>query len=209
LQPKFIDSTGNETTNGDGFTNLPSWSPVFLDKGELTFATSGKLVSPKGTQLETFYLPGGKGALTINIDYQASTQYSAPFAVLSQSQDGAPEGDLVGMTIGNDGLVSASFSNGTQKSLAKILLANFSSPVGLRQIGDSSFLTSATSGKPILGTAGSAGFGTLRAGATERANVDLTQELVDLITAQRNFQANAKAIETSSTMTSAIINLRS
>jgi flagellar hook-basal body protein len=209
LQPKYIDSNGNETTNGDGFTTLPSWSPVFLDKGELTFATSGKLVSPKGTQLETFYLPGGKGALTINIDYQASTQYSAPFAVLSQSQDGAPEGDLVGMTIGNDGLVSASFSNGTQKSLAKILLANFSSPVGLRQIGDSSYLTSASSGKPMLGTAGSAGFGTLRAGATERANVDLTQELVDLITAQRNFQANAKAIETSSTMTSAIINLRS
>ena len=208
-QPKYIDSNGNETTNGDGFTTLPSWSPVFLDKGELTFATSGKLVSPKGTQLETFYLPGGKGALTINIDYQASTQYSAPFAVLSQSQDGAPEGDLVGMTIGNDGLVSASFSNGTQKSLAKILLANFSSPVGLRQIGDSSYLTSASSGKPMLGTAGSAGFGTLRAGATERANVDLTQELVDLITAQRNFQANAKAIETSSTMTSAIINLRS
>jgi flagellar hook-basal body protein len=208
-QPKYIDSNGNETTNGDGFTTLPSWSPVFLDKGELTFATSGKLISPKGTQLETFYLPGGKGALTINIDYQASTQYSAPFAVLSQSQDGAPEGDLVGMTIGNDGLVSASFSNGTQKSLAKILLANFSSPVGLRQIGDSSYLTSASSGKPMLGTAGSAGFGTLRAGATERANVDLTQELVDLITAQRNFQANAKAIETSSTMTSAIINLRS
>jgi flagellar hook-basal body protein len=208
-QPKYIDSNGNETTNGDGFTTLPSWSPVFLDKGELTFATSGKLTSPKGTQLETFYLPGGKGALTINIDYQASTQYSAPFAVLSQSQDGAPEGDLVGMTIGNDGLVSASFSNGTQKSLAKILLANFSSPVGLRQIGDSSYLTSASSGKPMLGTAGSAGFGTLRAGATERANVDLTQELVDLITAQRNFQANAKAIETSSTMTSAIINLRS
>jgi flagellar hook-basal body protein len=106
-------------------------------------------------------------------------------------------------------LVSASFSNGSQKSLAKILLANFSSPVGLRQIGDSSFLASAASGRPILGTPGSAGFGTLRAGATERANVDLTQELVDLITAQRNFQANAKAIETSSTMTSAIINLRS
>ncbi|NBX63151.1 MAG: flagellar hook-basal body complex protein, partial [Betaproteobacteria bacterium] len=105
--------------------------------------------------------------------------------------------------------VSASFSNGSQKSLAKILLVNFSSPVGLRQIGDSSFLASAASGKPILGTPGSAGFGTLRAGATERANVDLTQELVDLITAQRNFQANAKAIETSSTMTSAIINLRS
>ena len=209
-QPKFIDGQGNETTSGDGFLNLPAWSPVFLTKGELTFNTSGKLVSPiQGTQLEPVYLAGGKGVLTINVNYSASTQYTSPFAVLSQSQDGAPEGDLVGVTIGNDGLVSASFSNGTQKSLAKILLANFSSPVGLRQMGDSTFLASAASGAAKLGNAGSAGFGTLRAGATERANVDLTQELVDLITAQRNFQANAKAIETSSTMTSAIINLRS
>ena len=210
LQPKYIDSTGAETTSGDGFTTLPPWSPVYLQKGQLTFDTGGKLVSPlKGTALDTVYLAGGKGALTINVNYSGSTQYSSAFAVLSQSQDGAPEGDLVGVTIGNDGLVSASFSNGTQKSLAKILLTNFSSPSGLRQIGDSSFLASAASGKPILGNAGSAGFGTLRAGATERSNVDLTSELVDLITAQRNFQANAKAIETSSTMTSAIINLRS
>jgi len=209
-QPKYIDSQGLETTSGDGYTNLPAWSPVFLSKGELTFSTGGKLVSPvQGTQLEPVYLAGGKGVLTINVNYSASTQYTSPFAVLSQSQDGAPEGDLVGVTIGNDGLVSASFSNGTQKSLAKILLANFSSPVGLRQMGDSTFLASAASGKATLGNAGSAGFGTLRAGATERANVDLTQELVDLITAQRNFQANAKAIETSTTMTSAIINLRS
>ncbi|MCX7240561.1 MAG: flagellar hook-basal body complex protein [Burkholderiales bacterium] len=209
LQPKYIDKNGVETTNGDGFTGLPAWSPIYLDKGELTFDTGGKLYSPvKGTQLETVYLAGGKGALTINVDYAASTQYTSPFAVLSQSQDGAPEGSLVGVTIGNDGLVNASFSNGSQKSLAKILLANFSSPVGLRQTGDSTFLSSAASGNAILGTAGSAGFGTLRAGATERANVDLTQELVDLITAQRNFQANAKAIETSTTMTSAIINMR-
>jgi flagellar hook-basal body protein len=208
-QPKYIDGQGLETTSGDGFVNLPAWSPVYLSKGELTFSTGGKLVSPvQGTQLEPVYLAGGKGVLTINVNYSASTQYTSPFAVLSQSQDGAPEGDLVGVTIGNDGLVSASFSNGTQKSLAKILLANFSSPVGLRQMGDSTFLASAASGKATLGNAGSAGFGTLRAGATERANVDLTQELVDLITAQRNFQANAKAIETSTTMTSAIINLR-
>ncbi len=209
-QPKYIDSQGLETTSGDGFVKLPTWSPVYLTKGELTFSTAGKLVSPvQGTQLEPVYLAGGKGVLTINVNYSASTQYTSPFAVLSQSQDGAPEGDLVGVTIGNDGLVSASFSNGTTKSLAKILLANFSSPVGLRQMGDSTFLATAASGKANLGNAGSAGFGTLRAGATERANVDLTQELVDLITAQRNFQANAKAIETSSTMTSAIINLRS
>ncbi len=205
----YIDAQGVETTSGDGFVTAPKWTPIYLDKGELTFDTGGKLVSPlSGSQLETVFLQDGKGALTINIDYSKSTQYTSPFAVLSQTQDGAPEGDLVGVTIKNDGLVSASYSNGTQKSLAKILLVNFSNPTGLRQVGDSSFLTSAASGNPILGTAGSAGFGTIRAGATERSNVDLTAELVDLITAQRNFQANAKAIETSTTMTQAIINIR-
>ncbi|MDO9279950.1 MAG: flagellar hook-basal body complex protein [Polaromonas sp.] len=205
----YIDEFGMETTNGDGFLTSPVWTPIYLDKGELTFDTGGNLVSPvAGSQLETVFLEDGKGALTINIDYSKSTQYTSPFAVLSQSQDGAPEGDLVGVTIGNDGLVSASYSNGTQKSLAKILLVNFSNPTGLRQVGDSSFLSSAASGNAILGTAGGAGFGTIRAGATERSNVDLTAELVDLITAQRNFQANAKAIETSTTMTQAIINIR-
>jgi flagellar hook-basal body protein len=208
-KPIYIDASGLETTSPDGFKTLPEWSPIYLDKGELTFDTSGNLVSQvAGTQLERVLLDDGKGALTINIDYSASTQFASPFAVLSQSQDGAPEGDLVGVTIGVDGLVSASYSNGSQKSLAKILLVNFSSPKGLRQIGDSSFLASSASGNPILGTAGGAGFGTIRAGATERSNVDLTQELVDLITAQRNFQANAKAIETSTTMTQAIINIR-
>ena len=206
---KYIDEFGNETSSADGFTELPEWSPIYLDKGELTFNTSGNLISPQtGSQLDTVYLADGKGALTINIDYSASTQYSSAFAVLSQSQDGRPEGDLVGLDIGDDGLVSASYSNGTQATLAKVILANFSSPAGLRQIGDSSFYATAKSGDPKIGEAGSAGFGTIRAGATERANVDLTQELVDLITAQRNFQANAKAIETSTTMTQAIIQIR-
>ena len=205
----YIDETGKETTNGDGFTKAPIWTPIYLDKGELTFDTGGNIVSPSSAlQLETVFLAGGKGALTININYSKSTQFTSPFAVLAQSQDGAPEGDLVGVTIANDGLVSASYSNGSQKSLAKILLVNFSNQSGLQQKGDSSFLASAASGNPILGTAGGAGFGTIRAGATERSNVDLTAELVDLITAQRNFQANAKAIETSTTMTQAIINIR-
>ena len=206
---KYIDEFGEETTSADGFAELPEWSPIYLDKGELTFNTSGNLISPStGSQLDTVYLADGKGALTINIDYSASTQYSSAFAVLSQSQDGRPEGDLVGLNIGDDGLVSASYSNGSQNTLAKVILSNFSSPAGLRQIGDSSFYATAKSGDPKIGEAGTAGFGTIRAGATERANVDLTQELVDLITAQRNFQANAKAIETSTTMTQAIIQIR-
>ena len=206
---KYIDEFGRETNSADGFSALPEWSPIYLDKGELTFNTGGNLISPKaGSQLDTVYLADGKGALTINIDYSKSTQFSSPYAVLSQSQDGAPEGDLVGVSIGDDGLVNASYSNGTQNSLGKVVLVNFSNPSGLRQIGDSSYYASSQSGKAKVGEAGSAGFGTVRSGATERANVDLTQELVDLITAQRNFQASAKAIETSTTLTQAIIQIR-
>jgi flagellar hook-basal body protein len=127
---------------------------------------------------------------------------------LSQSQNGAPEGDLVGVNIGDDGLVVASYSNGSQKSLGKIILANFATPKGLRQVGDTSYYATSVSGDATLGEPGAAGFGTIRAGARERSNVDLTAELVDLITAQRNFQANAKAIETSSSLTQTIIQIR-
>ena len=201
------DGTWTEQTEKADFeeNNIPFWSPIFLDKGELTFDTSGTLVSPQASYaLESDSITG----TTVNIAYTASTQFNSPFAVLSQSQNGAPEGDLVGVNIGDDGLVVASYSNGSQKSLGKIIIANFSSPTGLRQIGDSSFFATSDSGAANYGEPGSAGFGTLRAGSRERSNVDLTSELVDLITAQRNFQANAKAIETSSTMTSAIINIR-
>jgi flagellar hook-basal body protein len=201
---------GVQTEDAAGLSEQTEWWPVYLDRGELSFDLTGKPISPlTGMPFETAFLAGGKGALTMSIDFTKSTQYSSAFAVLSQSQDGAPEGELMGLNIGVDGLVNATYSNGSQVSLGKIVLANFSSPSGLRQVGDASYLSSAISGVAKVGEAGSAGFGSIRAGATERANVDLTQELVDLITAQRNFQANAKAIETSSTMTSAIINIRS
>jgi flagellar hook-basal body protein len=207
---QYIDSFGNETSSADGFTTLPQWSPVFLNKGELTFNTSGNLVSPTtGAQLSTVYLPNGAGSLTMNINYSKSTQFSSPYAVLSQSQDGAPEGSLVGVAIGTNGLVQASYSNGSQQSLGKVVLVNFSNPSGLQQIGNSSFYASSSSGTPKIGEAGSAGYGTVQSGATENSNVDLTQELVNLITEQRNFQANAKAIETDTTLTQTIIQIRS
>ena len=146
--------------------------------------------------------------LSFSINYEGSTQFSSPFSVIAQSQNGRPEGDLMGLNIRDDGLVSANYSNGNQKNLGKIILANFTAPTGLRQLGDSSFLATSASGTATLGEAGTAGFGTVRAGALERSNVDLTQELIDLITAQRNFQANAKAIETNNTLTQTIINVR-
>jgi flagellar hook-basal body protein len=209
--PLFVQQDRNgewiETTDKGNFddNDIPNWSPIFLDKGELTFDTSGTLISPVNESTL-------KSATTIGndimLDYQGSTQFNSPFAVLSQNQNGAPEGDLVGVNIGEDGLVVASYSNGSQKSLGKIILANFATPKGLRQIGNSGFTSTSESGEASLGEPGSAGYGTIRAGATERSNVDLTAELVNLITAQRNFQANAKAIETSSTLTQTIIQMR-
>jgi len=188
-----------------GLSQEAAWRPLFLDKGELTFDTAGRLVSPlNGINLQDVVV----GAEAVSIDYVGSTQFTGDFSVNTQSQNGQPNGSLVAVDIADDGLVTASYSNGTQDLKGKIVLATFSTPNGLRQLGDSTFLESSDSGAPTLGEPGGAGFGTIRAGARERANVDLTSELVDLITAQRNFQANAKAIETSSTLTSTIINIR-
>ena len=211
--PLDVDRDGNETTEAGEFSEEETrelWSPIFLDKGELTFNTRGELTSPAvpiGFKATTI---GETGAtLQFSINYDGTTQFSSPFSVVAQDQNGRPEGDLIGLDIGDDGLVSANYSNGSQKNLAKIVLANFSAPTGLRQIGDASFFSTSQSGAVQYGEAGTAGFGTIRAGARERANVDLTQELIDLITAQRAFQANAKAIETNNTLTQAIINIRS
>ena len=205
-----VTSGLSELPGSREFTTDPEYRPLFLDKGELTFDTAGNLISPLGgISLDNVVIGGSGNTLNIDIDYQGSTQFSGDFSVNQQSQNGQPNGSLVAVDIADDGLVTASYSNGTQDLKGKIVLATFSTPNGLRQLGDSTFLESNESGTPTLGEPGGAGFGTIRAGARERANVDLTSELVDLITAQRNFQANAKAIETSSTLTSTIINIRS
>lgn len=202
----YVDIQGNELDGVEDVGDIEEdgiWAPVFLDKGELTFDRDGKLFSPVS---KIAY----KGPfVNFSVDYTGTTNFNAPLAVLSQLQNGKPEGDLIGVTVGNDGLVTANYSNGIQEKLGKIILANFTAPTGLRQLGDSSFVATAEAGTLSLGEPGEAGFAAVRAGATERSNVDLTQELIELITAQRNFQANAKAIETANTMTQAIVNIRS
>ena len=210
--PLYVDRDGLETANPGDFSEEETrdlWSQIFFDKGELTFDTAGNLSSPLSAIDFKSTTIGESGAtLKFAVDYAGSTQFSNPFAVLAQSQNGKPEGDLIGLDIGDDGLVSANYSNGSQKNLAKVVIANFANATGLRQIGDASYFATSKSGSVTLGEAGTAGFGTVRAGARERANVDLTKELIELITNQRNFQANAKAIETNNTLTQAIINIR-
>ena len=112
------------------------------------------------------------------------------------------------VTIDTEGLITASFADGTTKALGRVAIGNFSNPSGLRQQGDGRWTVTGESGEPQVGVAGGDGFGSIQTGALERANVDLTEELVALIAAQRNFQANAKAIETANAMTQTVTNLR-
>ncbi|MBM4217975.1 MAG: flagellar hook-basal body complex protein, partial [Gammaproteobacteria bacterium] len=204
----FIDKDGKETTRKP--ETLPNYAPIYLTKGQLTFDTAGKLISPKeGAKYTPFDPQNGADLIVLNVDYgKFSTQFSQPFSVLSLTQDGFTSGRLDGISIDSAGTVRANYTNGQQQALGKLILANFASPNGLKQIGNANYVATSSSGAAVVGVAGSDGYGTIQGGALERANVDLTEELVSLITAQRNFQANAKAIETTTNLTSTIVNIR-
>jgi flagellar hook protein FlgE len=128
--------------------------------------------------------------------------------VLPSTKPGAPTVALANISIGDDGLVTATYGDGSNELLGKVAMASFTAQEGLRPIGDAHWQSTGDSGPPAINAATNGPLGTIRSGAIERANVDITEELVALIGAQRNFQANAKAIETASAMTQAIINLR-
>lgn len=177
----------------------------------MTFDASGAMTAPAGaTSFAGFLPPGSTTSQTLSLDFgNATTQVYKPFNVAAATQDGAPVGQLEGVTIAEDGTVRASFSNGDTQSLGKVVLASFSNPTGLRQLGSSTWTASGLSGDPRLGEPGTNGFGGLMTGAIERSNVDITEELVGLIAAQRAFQANAKALDTASQISQTIFNIRS
>ena len=175
----------------------------------LTFDQDGKLTAPiAAITYDPATLITGAKPLSVSIDYGTlSSQYSAPFSVMSLSQDGHPRGELSGMDVDSSGVVRANYTNGTQLALGKLMLANFDNPNGLKQIGNASFEATNASGLVDLGEAGFGGFGDIRGGALEGSNVDLTEQLVKLISAQRNFQANAKALDTSGTLMQTIMGI--
>jgi flagellar hook protein FlgE len=134
---------------------------------------------------------------------------SSAFSVGTKKQDGVAVGQLAGVTVTDGGLIQASFSNGDIVPLGKVALAKFSTPTGLRQIGTAYWEATGISGSASLGSASADGFGKLASGTIEGSNVDITEELVNLIAAQRNFQANAKALDTASQVSQTIFNIRS
>jgi len=144
----------------------------------------------------------------ITMSLVGTTQNSGGFSVIAGTQDGFATGRLSGLDISDDGLVRATYTNGQSTPLGKIALANFANPQGLKQIGNTAWEETLDSGGVLAGEAGTGSFGLIQSGALESSNIDLTAELVGLITAQRNFQANSKAIETNNAITQTIINLR-
>lgn len=143
-----------------------------------------------------------------SLDFSDMQQFSSPFSVTHLEQDGLTIGRLSGIDINDAGVIWANYSNGTAQAITKVALANFDNSQGLRQLGDTNWSETLESGEPVGGEAGTGVFGLIKAGALEQSNVDLTAELVHLIVAQRNFQANAKSIETASRITETIINVR-
>lgn len=127
--------------------------------------------------------------------------------VLPSGAPGNPAVALVNVSVGIDGLVTATYADGSDEKLGKVTMASFTAQEGLRPIGDGHWQSTGDSGPPSINAATNGPLGTIRSGALERANVDVTEELVALISAQRNFQANAKAIETASTLTQTIVNI--
>jgi len=201
----YVDASGNVVTSPP--ENLvEGYFPLYIDEGELTFDKTGRLVSPRNN---VSYEQQAEGfSISLDIDYSASTQFAQPFSVLSVEQDGFTSGRLDGLEIDSSGTIRANYTNGQNTPLGKIVVANFNNQNGLKQIGNATYVETAVSGTPQVGEAGSEGFGNILSGSLERSNVDITEELVNLITAQRNYQASAKAIETTTSLTQTIINIR-
>jgi flagellar hook protein FlgE len=176
----------------------------------LTFDTGGVLTAPTAPyQFDSLLPASGSQPIALSVDHGiATTQQSGTFSRATIEQDGFTSGQLESVAVDSSGALRAAFSNGEVQTLGKVAVAIFANPQGLKQTGDTSYAATPDSGPAITGEAGRGGIGSILSGSLERSNVDLTLELVGLIAAQRNFQANAKAMETDSTLLQTIINLR-
>jgi flagellar hook protein FlgE len=176
----------------------------------LDYSATGALTAPAGGQI-TFpgYTPAtGAQAMNMTFNFSNTTQYGGNFAVTAVQQNGFTTGQLTGINIDQTGVVQAQFTNGRSVDLGQIALANFANPQGLQQLGNATWAPSNSSGAAVNGVAGNSGFGQIESGSLEESNVDTTASLVEMITAQRDFQANAQMIQTEDQVTQSIIDIR-
>jgi flagellar hook protein FlgE len=176
----------------------------------LEYDNTGALIDPAGGTITCpGYTPAtGAAQMDMTFDFGTTTQYGGAFNVNAITQDGYTTGRLIGIDIDSTGVVQARFTNGRSTALGQVALANFANPQGLQQLGDTNWAETFGSGQALRGQAGNSGFGLVQSGALESSNVDITEQLVNMITAQRNFQANAQMISTADAITQTIINIR-
>src|SRR5690606_32709621 len=176
----------------------------------MVFVSNGTLVEPADGRIamDPFNPGNGAGVLEMNLDISGSTQYGNSFALRSLNQDGFASGKLTTIDVAEDGVVFARYTNGDDVALGQIVLTNFVNPQGLQAQGNNMWMATHASGTPRSGTPDSSDFGRIQSGALEASTVDLTEQLVNMITAQRNFQANAQMISTQDQATQTVINIR-
>jgi flagellar hook protein FlgE len=179
--------------------------------GTLSFDSTGALTAASKATLP-FSAPipasGGAAAFAPALDFTGTTQYGSAFTVNSLAQDGYAAGHLTGFTTGDDGTITGRYSNGKSATLGQVVLANFTNVNGLQPLGNNVWAETSSSGQPLVATPGSGTFGKLQASAVEDSNVDLTAELVNMITAQRVYQANAQTVKTQDQVMQTLVNLR-
>lgn len=189
-----VTSTGM-TVNADNTMTLTGWVPA--------------AVADSTTDPVTWGANGAAGATGgISLDLTKTTQTNAAFAVTAVTQDGYATGQMSGLSVDVDGQMYATYTNGQSKVIGQLVLANFANTQGLTPVGSTAWKQSLASGEAVIGTPTSGTLGSVGSGSLEESNVDLTAQLVNLIVAQRNYQANAKTVQTESTISDTIINLR-
>lgn len=179
---------------------------AIVGSSTLTFSTSG-LISGATTQAVAF-APTSGAPMAITVDFANSTQFGSAYSLNSQAQDGFASGRLTSFSASADGSIVGRYSNGQAKTLAQVVLTKFANPNGLQALGNNGFAETTDSGVPVVGKAGTGGLGSIQSSALEDSNVDLTAELVNMITAQRYYQANAQTIKTQDQVQQTLINLR-
>jgi flagellar hook protein FlgE len=209
----YLDGVPTNITGGPAVTHPNGTGPaVAQNPAILKFNSDGSFASstPASIQNVAVALTNGASPLTITHDFvnNTTTQFSSDFSVSRLNPDGFSTGRLTGLDISATGLIRATFSNGVSSPIGQVALADFPNSQGLQAVGNGSWRETTNSGSPVTGVGGTGRFGLIQSGALEASNVDLTAELVNLITAQRNFQANARSIETSNSITDTIIQIR-
>ena len=208
LKDNLVDYAGGTSPAGGtfGVADLTDAPAAAKQSFELAL-----MVNPSPANPNSPTAPGSNpapGSYPVTLDLNKVTQFGTKFAVSELSQDGYTSGELTGINVENNGMIMTRYSNGVTRAEGQVALASFRNTQGLADVGNNLWVETASSGQPTMGQPTRGAFGELRAGALEESNVDLTAELVNMMTAQRAYQANAQTIKTQDQVMSTIVNLR-